>query len=310
LLTLVLVVALATAACSSGKRPGGGTVTVGSTTTQAGGAPGSTTTQRRGTSPAATTTKPRPPGTGTTAPGSTGGSGGGGTATTAMRPVPTTAAGDDGSQGPPGAFARTMLRPQPAKTIVWERMEQQGAAPNRASVDHATTVLGDVSGKPVTVSGPITVPGGAKAWTADDLASTADGLSTTPQGNGKAVLHVLFLKGTFEGNTDVLGIAVRGDVLALFADAVAGAANPPVVTRAEVEDAVLMHEQGHELGLVDLARDTGRADPQHPGHSKNSKSVMYWAVESSFVGQLLGGPPPRDFDSDDLADLRALRGGA
>jgi hypothetical protein len=308
LLTLLLVVALAMAACASGKRSGGGSVTVGSTTTAAGGAPASTTTRPKGGSSAATTTKPRP--SGTTAPGSSGGSGGGGTTSTAMRPVPTTAAGDDGSQGPPGAFARTMLRPQPAKAIVWERMEQQGAAPNRASVDHATSVLADVSGKQITVNGPIAVPGGAKAWTADDIAATADSLSATAQGNGKAVLHVLFLKGTFEGNTEVLGVAVRGDVLALFSDVVTKAANPPLVTRAEVEDAVLMHEQGHELGLVDLARDTGRADPQHPGHSKNSKSVMYWAVESSLVGQLLGGPPPRDFDSDDLADLRALRNGA
>jgi hypothetical protein len=227
-----------------------------------------------------------------------------------MRPVPTTIAGDDGSQGPPGAFARTMLRPQPAKTLVWERMEQAGAAPKQASVDHATQVLGQVSAKPISVTGPIAVPGGAKAWTSDEITAVADGPGTTPQGNGKAVLHVLFLKGTFEGNTDVLGVALRGDVLAVFADAVTGAANPPVVTRAEIEDAVLMHEQGHELGLVDLARDTGRADPDHPGHSKNSNSVMYWAVESSLVGQLLGGPPPRDFDADDLADLRALRNGA
>jgi hypothetical protein len=36
---------------------------------------------------------------------------------------------------------------------------------------------------------------------------------------------------------------------------------------------------------------------------------MYWAVESSLVTQLLSGGPPRNFDADDLADLRAIRGG-
>jgi hypothetical protein len=37
---------------------------------------------------------------------------------------------------------------------------------------------------------------------------------------------------------------------------------------------------------------------------------MYWAVESSLVGQVLNGPPPREFDAADLADLDALRNGA
>jgi hypothetical protein len=104
-------------------------------------------------------------------------------------------------------------------------------------------------------------------------------------------------------------VTVRGDVIAVFADQVAAAATP-IVSRAAIEDAVLLHELGHVLGLVDLARDTKRADKDHPGHSANPGSVMYWAVESSLVGQVLNGPPPHDFDRDDLADLAALRNGA
>ena len=123
------------------------------------------------------------------------------------------------------------------------------------------------------------------------------------------MLHLLQLRGTFEGSDEVLGVAVRGDVLALFPDSIEGSATP-LVSVASIEDAVVLHELGHVLGLVDLARNTGRADPDHPGHSRNAKSVMYWAVESSLVGQVLNGPPPRDFDADDLADLRALRSGA
>jgi hypothetical protein len=95
----------------------------------------------------------------------------------------------------------------------------------------------------------------------------------------------------------------------VFSDQVA-ASSTPIVSRSEIEDAVLMHELGHVLGLVDLARNTGRADPEHPGHSKNQRSVMYWAVESSLIGQVLTGSPPKDFDQQDLADLRALREGA
>ncbi|MEA3055907.1 MAG: hypothetical protein QOD30_1339, partial [Actinomycetota bacterium] len=39
-------------------------------------------------------------------------------------------------------------------------------------------------------------------------------------------------------------------------------------------------------------------------------SVMYWAVESTVVTDLLTGGPPRDFDAADLADLAEIRGGA
>ena len=77
--------------------------------------------------------------------------------------------------------------------------------------------------------------------------------------------------------------------------------------QAAIEDAVTMHEVGHLLGLVDLYLETGRADPEHPGHSRNTRSVMYWAVESNLVADLLTGGPPKDFDNDDLADLQSIR---
>jgi len=74
-----------------------------------------------------------------------------------------------------------------------------------------------------------------------------------------------------------------------------------------IEDACTMHESGHLLGLVDLVLNTGRQDPEHPGHSRNRQSVMYYAVESGLVAQLLGGPPPTEFDDADRADLATIR---
>jgi hypothetical protein len=97
-------------------------------------------------------------------------------------------------------------------------------------------------------------------------------------------------------------------VAAVFVDrasAAAGVLGDPQAILASVAT----HELGHLLGLVDLVLDTGRADPDHPGHSGNPGSVMYWAVESDLIASLLGARPPRDFDGDDLADLRAIAGG-
>jgi hypothetical protein len=104
-------------------------------------------------------------------------------------------------------------------------------------------------------------------------------------------------------------VTVRGDVIGIFPDQVAGAATP-FVSRARIERAVATHELGHVLGLVDLYLDEGRDDPDHPGHSTNPRSVMYWAVEADVVTQVLGGPPPVDFDAADQADLREIRDGA
>lgn len=250
---------------------------------------------RGGGSKQAPTTRPSEP-----APGGDGG---------APATAPPPAESDDGDRKSPGAFARTLLRPQPATALVLERYVQEGADVASSSLSHSAQVLGEVSAKPVDTRPPIVLPGGARAWTAGELRATADRVAATPQGGGKAVIRLLLVRGTFEGNDDVLGVALRGDLIALFRDSIASASTPLISGRS-IEDAVLLHEIGHLLGLVDVALDTGRADPEHPGHSKNRESVMYWAVESSVVSQVLEGGPPNDFDAADLADLRSLRNGA
>ncbi len=216
---------------------------------------------------------------------------------------------DDGSKSRPGAFARTLLRPQPASTLVFERVVHGGADVAPSTLSRNAKVLGEVAAKPIDVRPPIELSGAAQSWTAEQLRATADRTARTSQGEGKAVLRLLVVRGSFEGDKRVLGAAIRGDIIVLFRDAIDATATPLVSARL-IEDAVLLHEIGHVLGLVDIALDVNREDPEHPGHSKNRDSVMYWAVESDLIVQVLDGPPPNTFDAADLADLRALRGGA
>jgi hypothetical protein len=208
-----------------------------------------------------------------------------------------------------GAFARTILRPAPATRIVVELLVESGAGPTSATTTHLTKVLGDATGKTVSLAGPVALPTGDGHATEDEIRATADGSTQQRQGGGQAVLHLLFLHGDFNGKSDVLGVAVRGDVVAMFHDQIQQAATP-LVSSKTVEDAVTEHEVGHLLGLVDLVLHTGREDPQHPGHSRNSRSVMYYAIDSDLIGQVFNGPPPTDFDDADRADLAALRSGA
>lgn len=50
-------------------------------------------------------------------------------------------------------------------------------------------------------------------------------------------------------------------------------------------------------------------DSAHPGHSRNPGSVMYFAVESNDIAQLLGAEIPTEFDQEDRNDLATIRTG-
>lgn len=205
-------------------------------------------------------------------------------------------------------MARTLLRPEPAARVVLEVLHHEGAAPRQGTVAHLAQVLRDVTGKPVAVQSSV-LPGGGGRVSADEVRALADRHGQAVQGGGQVAVRVLFLDGELAGEESVLGAAVRADTAVVFGEKVRSSSSLLVPSTA-LEVAVATHELGHLLGLVDLALDTGRADPEHPGHSPNRGSVMYWAVESDLVSSILSGPPPRDFDGDDRADLARMRAGA
>jgi hypothetical protein len=208
------------------------------------------------------------------------------------------------TSGPPGSAAPLYLRPRPATSLVLAISSNAGTGPTRATVDHVEQVLRDVSGKPVSIAAGPAVPT-RDAWTAADLRAAVP----SERSGDAGVLHLLFLHGRWADDDSVLGISVRADLAAIFTDQVDASASP-IIGSESIQVAVTTHEVGHLLGLVDLYLDTGRDDPQHPGHSTDRASVMYWAVESSLVTDLLTGGPPRDFDAADKADLATIRGGA
>lgn len=259
-----------------------------------------------------TTTAPAGNGTPTTRPNSaseTPTTTRGGPSPTTTRPSPSPNAPDSGAKAGVGAFARTLLRPQPATSIVVEVLVQQGAEPRQSALDHLVGTLREVTGKSVSLSGPVSLPTSGDRTSAQQIREMSDRYSRTPHTSSRAVIRLLYLTGDFADEERVIGVAVRGDTAAIFKETVRNSSSP-FATAAVIEEAVVVHEIGHLLGLVDIALNTGRADPEYPGHSRNEGSVMYWAVESSLVGQALGGPPARTFDADDRADLNRLRNGA
>lgn len=237
------------------------------------------------------------PGDGDTAPTTTVDAGTATTAPVASAPEP----------GPVGAYAAFYLRPAASSSIVVQVLAQRGAGPDPATVQRVTATLGDVSGKPVAATTTSLGGEAPRSWTADELRALADS-AVVAQSVERAVLTLLFVRGGFADNQQAVGVAVRSDVAAVFAERIDEAAGV-LGNRSAVEEAVAVHEIGHLLGLVDIVLDTGRADPEHPGHSPNRRSVMYHAVESTLLGSVLTGGPPREFDQADLDDLARIRNG-
>ena len=221
-------------------------------------------------------------------------------------PGPAVAAEDDDGDGPPGSFADVLLRPAPAGDLYLEVLVQAGARPSAGALDRLAGELARVSGKPVTTVTGV-VEGDRSTWSAAQVRDAADAGAGMPQGGGGAVVRLLYLRGSSSDAEGALGVSVRGDVAAVFADEVRAAATP-LLGRDAIERAVTLHELGHLLGLVDLFLDTGRGDPEHPGHSASRDSVMYWSVETGLFADL-AGDLPQDFDAADLADLATIRGG-
>ncbi len=157
-----------------------------------------------------------------------------------------------------------------------------------------------------------------RTWSDGDLQSyAADHASLKTEGT-TVVMHVLFVAGHSakdDGDSKVLGITFGAGPIAIFSEQVDGLCNsaliPGTCSTTPFYHSVVLHEMGHALGLVahGIPMVQPHEDSGHSGHSSNSKSVMYWAVDSSSAFlQLLGNNPPSDFDGDDRADMHAAGG--
>ena len=140
---------------------------------------------------------PRPGSSTTTAAGAGTGSGptppsDPGAAQRGLAPAPA----DDASTGPPGAYARTLLRPAPANRIVVERQQQPGVGPSPAAIDHLRTTLGRVTAKDVAITAPVALEAGSRDWSAGELSATADRSAAVARVGGVAVVRLLFVRGT------------------------------------------------------------------------------------------------------------------
>lgn len=213
--------------------------------------------------------------------------------------------------GPLGAACRTYLRGQVPRLTI-EVLHQSGARPSEAATDHLVDRLGAVLDKPagIGVQGPREIPGDGRTWTTDGLRELAAEHRSARTDRDGAAMVVLAVSGDYE-ESGTLGVAVSATELVLFPDEIGDLVTGVLGGRTPIERAVLLHEAGHLLCLVNIGYESERdhEDPEHPNHSRHRDSVMYWAIPNDAVTQVFSGSPPDRFHADDLADLAALREG-
>ena len=223
--------------------------------------------------------------------------------------------GDEGvfeeERGIPGGLALACLQDDKFQKMKIHFLYEEGYDP--IAMDLVKTRLQEVCDKPKGV----TILADEVDFTIDTIWSSDDVRDARWKHGGDAMdsqtLHWYFLfpAGTYTDDS-VLGVAVDASTIAIFKDSVEAAEN--IIQRPsseEIERAVSVHEAGHLLGLVNLVYESpiDHEDPDHPGHSNNDNSVMYWAIETNDVGNLITGNLPNTFDADDKSDLAGMADG-
>jgi hypothetical protein len=205
---------------------------------------------------------------------------------------------------PPGSEAHLLLEPFPDDHLIVEIAYQSSVGPPPGAA--LAALFYQINRTCEKSSLTLALHGFASSQSAYDL---SDLLSLEAQVRqhwpvwGTESLFYLYLNGVYAPEPSALGDAYRGSSIAIFERKIATVTDESV-TPAEVTAAVMVHELGHELGLVGVDGYAVNEDPHHLGQSNDPTDVMYWGIDSSGSISNLSQPPPSGFTDTDLTDLR------
>ena len=177
---------------------------------------------------------------------------------------------------------------------------ETGAEPYTDTAGTANKSLWDVfetnlkalfSGRPTVISVPKKLDQMIKlkdynksTWSVEDVKNLSDDYSLTAQA-GTTNFQIFFVNGYASESQNIIGFHISNtQVMVIFKDVIrSSSTGSGELVPKYVEQATLVHEMGHALGLVNngLPMKSQHHDQEHRAHCSNENCVMYYANEGT-----------------------------
>ncbi len=215
-------------------------------------------------------------------------------------------------RGEVGTLARELLNEEVFKKLVVELLFVDGYRPTQEAIRRLQQFLEERLKKPkgIRVIEEFALPSPGKThYTVGDARQIEDLNRRYFTRKDEIAVTVLFLDGaSSDGAVGTLGQAHRSTSIVIYEKALLEASGAGGARRDLLESAILHHEFGHLLGMVQQGEPSreGHRDSDHGDHCANPLCLMHYSVQTGLAGS--GGTQVPALDESCLADLRALGG--
>ncbi len=211
-----------------------------------------------------------------------------------------------------GASARELLSDEVYKSLTVEIQYMKGFKPKAETVNQLTVFLNQYLNKPKGINIVLKEIKRIKNTPlAVDSVLAIEKLNRTHfVEEDKTAIYILFTNSRHVGKR-ILGTAYRNTSAVIYGKAIRENSNlKGKLSHQELETAVLLHETGHLLGLVNKGSlvASGHTDPDYPDHCSNKNCLMYHATETKKLSSILLRGTIPVLDSNCVADLLANGG--
>lgn len=222
----------------------------------------------------------------------------------------------DVSKNEVGASAKGLLDKDQYERLVVEVKFGSGYSPKQQSLNNMKNFLDQHLKKPEGIKVMESEASGLSenTYTVEEIRNIEEDARTQSTNGNTITIFLLFLDGKREednSNQTTLGIAYYNTSAAIFGKTIrelSGGIGEP--SREKVETAVINHELGHLLGLVNngTPMQADHQDDENGAHCDVEDCLMYYAVETGDVVSNLAGSDVPTLDQQCKDDLKANGG--